>query len=62
MSVGKKLKYYRTINNLTQSQISSIIGVSRRQYIKYEQEIVEPKIKTLEKLSNAFNISITDLL
>lgn len=62
MSIGKKLKYYRNINNLTQKEVSIIIGCSRRQYIKYEQEIVEPKIKTLEKLSNAFNISITDLL
>lgn len=56
-NVGKYLKYYRTSNNFTQSELASIIGYSNSSVIK-DIELGKKLIgrKYSEKLAQLFNL------
>lgn len=56
MKIGERIKQYRKANKLTQQALADIIGVNRVTITKYENGIIEPSLKTLEKLSSVFNI------
>ena len=47
MKFGEKLKQLRTDKGLTQEELSSAVGISRRTYVSYEQEGRYPRKREL---------------
>ena len=62
MKLGKRLKEYREKNNMTQKDIAEILEVEPGTISKYELDIIEPKIESLRRLSDTFNVSLDELL
>ena len=60
--LGEVLRYYRDRSNLTQQQVSDLIGINRTTYTYYETGKTEPSIDTLYKLIKIFGITYDDLL
>ena len=58
INLGKKIKEYRKLNNLTQQEFANKLGISRSTLSYYENGEVEPNIYTLLKLSEIMNCSI----
>lgn len=57
-----QLKYYRTLNKLTQTQVAKNIGMSRQGYQHYEIGDNEPSLEILKKLCILFNCTADELL
>ena len=62
MAIDKKLKELRRIKGWTQGDLSKISGINIEQIKKYETGRSEPAVKTLEKLSIAFGITLNELI
>ncbi len=58
MIYAKKLKELREINNLTQENITKIIGLTRDVYGQYERESAIIPLKHLNTIANYYNVSI----
>lgn len=54
----ERLKEKRKKANMTQEQVSKILGVSRSTYGYYETGKNEPDLKTLTKIADLFETSI----
>lgn len=52
----------RKNNNLSQSDIATILGVTRQAYSRYERGDREPDQSTLKKLADYFGVSIDYIL
>ena len=50
--IGKILKTMRKSNNLSQEQISKLVGYARNTISQYETEAIQPDFKTIEKIAN----------
>ncbi len=61
-NLGKLLKNYRKLNQLTQQQIADALNINRTTYTYYETGKTEPYIDTLHKLIKIFGITYDDLL
>ena len=59
---GAVIKELREKNNLTQSELATILSVSDKAVSKWETAKGYPDISLLEPIANAFGISITELL
>ena len=57
-----QLKYYRKLNNLTQTQVAKKIGMSRQGYQHYEIGDNEPSLEILKRLCILFNCTADELL
>lgn len=55
------LKELRKKNNLKQYEVAELIGMSKRQYLKYENNQIKPNYKVVEKLSKIYNLEIKEL-
>lgn len=58
----ENIKEIRRRKGLTQTQLANLIGVQRAVISKYESGMIEPPIKTLQKIANALGISTYALL
>lgn len=59
-SPGTKIKYLRTLNNMSQEELGKLVGVQRAAINKYEKGTVENiPIKTIEKMAVIFDVSPT---
>lgn len=56
--IGNKLKEIRKNRNLTQAEISQLIGVSQNTYSGYETDKHEPDLNTLIKIADTLKISL----
>lgn len=62
-SFASRLKYFRTAAGLTQQQLSTKSGVSRKQISDLEQEIqANPRDLTISKLADALNVDPSNLV
>lgn len=59
---GKNIKKIRNVRGLTQMQLADLIDVSRGVISSYEEGRAEPKIETIIKTADVFNLSIDQLL
>lgn len=59
---GKNIKKIRSVRGLTQAQLADSIDVSRGVISSYEEGRAEPKIETIIKTAEAFNLTIDQLL
>lgn len=57
-----RLKIIRKVNNYTQSDIASILGVTQRTYSKYETGELSLKIEQLVELSNFYKLTTDYIL
>ena len=53
-----RLKELRTSNNISQVQISNILGLKQQQYSRYENGINEIPFEHIIKLAQFYNVSI----
>lgn len=60
--LGELLRYYRNRSNLTQQQVSDLMGINRTTYTYYENGKTEPSIDNLHKLIKIYGITYEDLL
>lgn len=59
-SPGTKIKYLRTISNMSQEELGKRVGVQRAAIQKYEKGVVENiPLKTIEKIAQVFDVSPT---
>ena len=63
MTVGENIKRIRKQKRLTQKQLGELCNpsISAATIRKYELNILNPKLETLQKISTALDVSITDL-
>lgn len=62
MVLGDRLKHLRNAKNLTQTQLSKELNISRGTYAHYEINKREPDFDTLQKLADFYNVSTDYLL
>ncbi|MCM1114800.1 MAG: helix-turn-helix domain-containing protein [Clostridium sp.] len=60
--LSNNLKQFRKSANLTQQQISDILGIKRSAYAYYEIDKSTPKLEIISKIAAIYNISIDELL
>ena len=61
MKIGKKIKFFRKKNNITQKELGEKIGVSASTVTKYENDSLEANYETLLKICDELNINIAEL-
>lgn len=60
---GTRIKYLRSLTNMSQEELGRRVGVQRAAINKYEKGTVENiPIKTIEKIAQVFNVSPTYLV
>lgn len=57
-----KLKELRKRKNLSQNDVAKFLGIKQATYSGYESEKFEPKIETLCKLADFYNVSLDYLI
>ena len=61
MAVGRRIRYFRMKNNLTQKQLGKLLGFPEKsaevRVNQYENEYRLPKADTLEKLGDIFGVA-----
>ena len=58
---GKRIKELRKEKNLTQEKLSELIGIETRNLIKIEKGETFPRVQTLEKILETFDITAQEL-
>lgn len=60
VSPGERIKYLRSLTDMSQEELGRRVGVQRAAINKYEKGTVENiPIKTIEKIANVFDVSPT---
>ncbi len=62
MDIGKRIKKYREIQNISQDELALKVFVSRQTISNWETNKSYPDIKSLTLLSNVFCISLDDFI
>lgn len=62
MKFNERLKKMREEKGLTQVQLADLSGISSRMIQKYECGVSRPRYDAAEKLANALNTSVSELL
>lgn len=62
MSVGEQIRKYRRERNFTQAELASMLGIDKQNISRYESGKAEPRKSTLQKLSEALEVSVEQLL
>lgn len=62
MSVGAKIKKERQVKRMTQKELATSAGIAEISVRQYESEKRQPKIDQLQKIANALQINIIDIL
>ena len=57
-----KIKEFRKYKNLTRKELANQLGISVNCLLKYENNINEPSIETLIKMSKIFNVSVDAII
>lgn len=60
-SFGDRLKYLRKLNNMKQSDVAEMLGVSGSAIGSYERSLREPNLELIGKLAERFDVT-TDYL
>lgn len=62
MEIGEKIKEIRESIPMTQSELAEKLSLSVHTISKYEQGQRHPKLKQLEKIAKALDVSVNDLM
>lgn len=58
----ENLRELRESNNLNQTQVAKILGISQQVYSRYERELNELPIRHLIRLCEFYNVSSDEVL
>lgn len=61
MNIGKKIKFLRRQNDMTQEQLADLLGVSYQAVSKWETDVSSPDLSLIVPLARLFHVS-TDVL
>ncbi|HHG3261605.1 TPA: helix-turn-helix transcriptional regulator [Vibrio parahaemolyticus] len=59
--IGSVLKEVRTLKNLSQPDIAKLVGVTKQTYLKWENDVTEPKATQVNKLAEVLGISANEI-
>lgn len=62
MTLGEKLKAYRTSKGLSQEKVAELVGVSRQAVTKWENDRTAPSSNNLMELASIYDITLDELL
>lgn len=62
MNIGEKIKKIRIAKNMKQSDLAEKVGISRVAIGNYERGDRIPKVEIAQKIANALDVSILDIL
>ena len=62
VTLGEKLRFYRTAEGYTQKEIAKCLGVERSTYTYYETEKSFPNVYTVHTLAKIYGVSMEFLL
>lgn len=62
LSVGHRMKFYRSQCGLTQQQVADVLNINRTTYTKYETGVSEPSHELLGKIVAIFGIDYNAIL
>ena len=62
MEIGRILRYYRALHNLTQSDVAELSGINEKYLGRIERDESVPTIDKVEQLCLAFDIRLSDML
>ena len=62
MEIGRILRYYRALHNLTQSDVAELSGINEKYLRRIERDESVPTIDKVEQLCLAFDIRLSDML
>lgn len=62
MKIGRILRYYRRLYNLTQSEVAELSGINEKYLGRIERDESVPTIDKVEQLCLAFDIRLNDML
>lgn len=62
MTVGEKIRAIRKAKPMTQKELAGLLGISSVNISQIENNVREPKIDTLEKIADALEVSLAELL
>ncbi|MBQ9199157.1 MAG: helix-turn-helix transcriptional regulator [Lachnospiraceae bacterium] len=60
--IGRRVRYYRTLRNLTQANLAEIVGVADNYISMIESGYKKASLETLVAICNALNITMDVLL
>ena len=60
--IGSRVRYYRRLRGLYQTQLAKMAGLSRTTVARIECELHPPNITTLKRIADALDITMTDLV
>lgn len=62
MTIGENIKKIRKEKRLTQKELAQRLNVSQANLAQYENGKRNPKLATLQKIADALEVSVSDLL
>lgn len=62
MSIGEQIKKLRKQNNLTQSDLSELLGMKRQNIGNMEKSLITPTANTIIQLTEIFDVSADYIL
>ncbi|MDF2646852.1 MAG: helix-turn-helix transcriptional regulator [Paenibacillus sp.] len=62
MNIGSKIRALRLDRGMTTPQVAAIAGVTQSTISEIENDNRSPQVNTLEKICNALNVPITEVL
>ena len=62
MNIGDNMRNIRKQKSMTLQQLADILGCSQQNISKYESGKRTPKLKTVQKIADALNVNVNDLL
>lgn len=62
MNIGDNMRNIRKQKSMTLQQLADILGCSQQNISQYESGKRTPKLKTIQKIADALNVNVNDLL
>ncbi|MGN0479342.1 MAG: helix-turn-helix transcriptional regulator [Hominenteromicrobium sp.] len=62
MTLGEKLRFYRTAERYTQETVAKTLNLNRSTYTYYETGKTQPCIQTLLRLAKLYGVSVEALI
>lgn len=60
-SVGQKIRYYRSLNKISQKSLSCLTGIVKSQLYGYEHDIFYPTAANLKKIAATLKVDVKKL-
>jgi transcriptional regulator with XRE-family HTH domain len=62
MSIGNKIRYFRSLRGFSQENMAELLGMSVRGYAKIERDITNVSISRLKQIAEKLETNLPDLL